>query len=63
MAERIRKDNFANPQATVSTWAGAAKHFVEIAHDNGLPADIPDMIGGVMDRALHGGSESWRFPP
>jgi 3-hydroxyisobutyrate dehydrogenase-like beta-hydroxyacid dehydrogenase len=55
MAERIRKDNFANPQATVRTWAGVAKHFVEIAHENGLPGDVPDMIGGVMERALRKG--------
>jgi len=55
MAERIRKDDFANPQATVKTWAGAAKHSVEIAHQNGLPGDLPDMIGGVMERALREG--------
>ncbi len=55
MAERIRTDNFANPQATVRTWAGAARHFVEIAHENGLPGDVPDMIGEVMERALQNG--------
>lgn len=55
MAERIRKGNFANPQATVRTWEGAAKHFVEIAHENGLPAEIPDMIDGLMERALREG--------
>jgi hypothetical protein len=55
MAERIRKDSFGSPQATVRTWAGAAKHFVEIAHENGLPCDVPDMIGGVMERALQEG--------
>jgi 3-hydroxyisobutyrate dehydrogenase-like beta-hydroxyacid dehydrogenase len=55
MVERIRKDNFANPQATVRIWAGAARHFVEIAHENGLPADVPDMIGEVMERALRDG--------
>lgn len=52
MAERIRKDNFANPQATVSTWAGAARHFVEIAHENGLDGDLPEMIDGLMKRAI-----------
>jgi 3-hydroxyisobutyrate dehydrogenase-like beta-hydroxyacid dehydrogenase len=55
MAERIRKDNFANPQATVRTWAGVARHFVEIAHENGLPDDVPNMIGEVMERALRNG--------
>ena len=55
MAERIRNDNFANPQATVSTWAAAASHFVDIAHENGLPHDVPDMIGAVMERALRNG--------
>ncbi len=55
MAERIRMDNFANPQATVRTWAGAARHFVEIAHGNSLPCDVPDMIGKVMDCALEDG--------
>ncbi len=55
MAERIRKGDFANPQATVRTWAGAARHFVEIARENGLPDDLPHMIGEVMERALGAG--------
>lgn len=52
MAERIRTGKFDDPQAPLKTWAGVARHFVDIAQENRLANDVPGFIAGLLDRAL-----------
>jgi len=55
MAERIRTQNYDNPQAALKTWAGVARHFVHIAQENRLAEDVPRFIAELLDRAVSEG--------
>ena len=60
IAEASAAGNFANPQASLDTWAAVADHLAQISTDNRLSQAVPAMLLDLFDQARrqgHGASD------
>lgn len=49
---KVMKDRaFDNPTATLAVWNGALRRIGEQARAAGIPSEVPDFVGGILDRA------------
>ncbi|NCF26602.1 MAG: NAD(P)-binding domain-containing protein [Gammaproteobacteria bacterium] len=55
MARVIYADDYENPGATLSVWAGALKRVLSQAHDAGINCEIPDFVTDLFERAIAAG--------
>ncbi len=51
MIDVIKKGDFSNPGATLGVWNAALRRIREQAHDSGINSEVPDFVGGILDRA------------
>ena len=49
--ETIRTQSYENPTATLKVWNAALRMVQEQARDCGIGSDVPDFVGGILDRA------------
>jgi len=55
IAEKIRTQIYENPEASLGTWAGVARHLVKISNENHLANDVPIFVSQILERAVASG--------
>ena len=49
--DTIRTQSYENPTATLKVWNAALRMIQEQARDCGIGSEVPDFVGGILDRA------------
>jgi hypothetical protein len=55
LANRIRNENYLDPDATVGVWDAVSRRFNEQARDAGISSEFPDFVANIISRAMHAG--------
>lgn len=55
LVNRVKDDDYSNPNATVAVWDGAARRFKEQAQNAGISSEFPDFAANILGRALRAG--------
>jgi 3-hydroxyisobutyrate dehydrogenase-like beta-hydroxyacid dehydrogenase len=51
MLQAVAAGSYANPQASIDTWAATARHISDIVARNRMEPLVSDMLGTIFDRA------------
>ena len=55
LANRIRAENYVDPDATVEVWDAVSRRFKEQARDAGISSEFPDFVTNIIRRAMQAG--------
>lgn len=55
LVNRVKDEDYFNPDATVVVWDAASRRFKEQARDAGISSEFPDFVANIMRRAMQAG--------
>lgn len=55
LVNRIKDEDYSNPDATVEVWEAASRRFKEQAKDAGIGSEFPDFVANIIRRAMQAG--------